>query len=79
MNKIYVMYADGVRNGLCTAPDEKTALQEAIRGLTRRTDSKDGGEPDFGQITVKEFVSGVSCYAAPVRKISNVVPLRRAA
>lgn len=79
MNKFYRVYANGVPNGLCTAPDKETALRDAMRGLTRRTDSKEGGEPDFESIRVEEMAFPVRLFERSLRVGHNVIPLRRAA
>ncbi|MDT8992825.1 hypothetical protein RQP54_18270 [Curvibacter sp. APW13] len=54
---IYSILADGNKVGITTAPCEALALRQALRALSRPTNSKDSDFPDYTNVCVVPFTA----------------------
>lgn len=64
-NKIYEVFAQGLKLGICVAPNAQDALQKFQTATTRRTSSKIDESCDHRNLEVREFVEHVRGITEP--------------
>lgn len=75
MNLIFTIIADGQKVGITTANSEFLALRQAIRGLSRPTQSKESESCDYAHVGVVPFITK----SVPATSVTSELPLLRVA